>query len=225
MAASKMFAALVVTALSIYGANAGPCKPLTTTTVATSTTAAPTVTTTEPPSTTATSTAAPTTTAPVCHGNQIIINPSFEDNSSGAPWSGDVSIGHGDGHTGSAETTFQSFQGNGDATISQTLYNVQPGAYQLSFAFSVKSYSPWADTSGSFGCSYSVLINNQNVAGNGVNPESPFYPNWSTNSAVWITNGADQADFKIQISCGGEYNSLVIITDDVTLTRECQAAT
>ncbi|KAI5465416.1 hypothetical protein BGZ63DRAFT_103742 [Mariannaea sp. PMI_226] len=212
MAPPKIFAALAVAVLSICGANAGPCRPLTTTTVATSTTAAAT-----------TSTAAPTSTAPACSNDQILNDPSFEDNG-GSPWSISGSYGQGNAHTGLAEVVITGHGGGASGTIAQTLSHIEPGLYQLSFAYTVKNLTPSVGTDGGFSCTYQASIGGQLVLVDSADESGPWYSDWSIASGYWATAGVDNAVVEIDVQCGGEFDDIVLLTDDVKLTRQCETS-
>ncbi|KAI5464889.1 hypothetical protein BGZ63DRAFT_378924 [Mariannaea sp. PMI_226] len=211
MAPPKIFAALAVAALSICGANAGPCRPLTTTTVATSTTVAST-----------TSTAAPTSTAPSCSNEQIVVNPSFEDDA-GSPWavySG--SFDGADGHNSDTSAYFQTYSEGGGSVV-QTLPHVEPGTYQLSFFYTVKTWSPWFSGS-SFGCTWYGRVGGQVVASGSSDPGGAFYGSWDSSSGSWTTAGADNVNVQVDVSCNGEYDFIAVLADDITLTKQCASS-
>ncbi|KAI5462835.1 hypothetical protein BGZ63DRAFT_462213 [Mariannaea sp. PMI_226] len=205
MAPPKIFAALVVAALSICGASAGPCRPITTT-VATSTTATAT-----------TSTAAPTSTAPTCNSEQIVINPGFEDNE-GFPWTVTGSLDNF-GHNSDNAVRFET-NADGGGSVLQTLYNVKPGTYQLSFAYTVKGWSPYSSDAG-LNCNWDAYMGDQHVA-HANSWGEVFFPSWKTSGASWTTTGADHVDIQINGFCSGEYSYIAFLVDDITLTRQCE---
>ncbi|KAJ4256279.1 hypothetical protein NW762_009359 [Fusarium torreyae] len=170
-----------------------------------------------------------TTTAPVivvpppCTETQVIVNPGFNDNADATPWV------LGEGVTVSSQnprtdpyflaTTFTR-GGSESRSFSQTLRNVGPQNYKLEYYISMNTAIDGRD----FTCSATPSINGESleqspsVGDNGPYGFRQSVAYWSTPSAI---ENVDETELVITVTCTGDYDTVIITVDDVTLTRQC----
>ncbi|KAG5655294.1 hypothetical protein KAF25_010446 [Fusarium avenaceum] len=224
-------------AVAILGAEAGPCRPITTavtslpetsSAVASETTVtsldatttissgATTVTTLVEITSTTTAESTTTTQEPACVETQLLVNPSFDDSaSSKAPWVGDGWLIQNDPHSGPDALANVFYGGRGTANVKQTLSNLR-GNYMFSFHYRVASASSGAD----YTCGYSVKVGDVSTSDLALNYDVGGWKSANQNLAIGAENVAE-ADVELSISCDGEYAQIAVNMDDITLTQIC----
>ncbi|CAG7564500.1 unnamed protein product [Fusarium equiseti] len=241
------FLTVAAVAVGFLGAEASPCRPTTVTsltdasstvlsdattvTSATSlaettsvgvsetaiTTSAETTLETLPETTSTTLATTTSVQAPVCVPTQVIINPGFDDSTSDdfAPWSSNGYLGQDHSVSGPNSLAFWFYNGMGEGSLSQSLDNLN-GEYMFSYRWAVFSAT---NLMAGFSCTITPYI------GSSVLQASDPYEmtGWTPDSQRWSTGGntVSDAELTIKITCSGEYDSLTINLEDVTLTRLC----
>ncbi|KAH7173267.1 uncharacterized protein B0J16DRAFT_188410 [Fusarium flagelliforme] len=242
----RSFLTVAAVAVGFLGAEAGPCRPTAvtsltdasstvlsdattvasatslpeTTSVAVSeiaiTTSAETTMETLPETTSTTLATTTSVQAPVCVQTQVIINPGFDDSTSDdfAPWSSNGYLGQDHSVSGPNSLAFWFYNGMGEGYLSQSLDNLN-GEYMFSYRWAVFS----VENMNGFSCEITPYIGGSVLQGS--------YPyeltGWTPDSQRWSTGGntVSDAELTIKIACSGEYDSLTINLEDVTLTRLC----
>ncbi|KAL4731546.1 hypothetical protein ACLX1H_000517 [Fusarium chlamydosporum] len=233
---SRSILAVVVVAISFLGAEAGPCRPPsvtslseneTTSTIlaeATSTILAETTSTAVDETTstvlneaTSTTLAASTTTsqAPSCVETQILKNPGFDDDSDTTSWQGNGRLTTTGAYSAPNARSFQFFNGGGSGSFTQTLSRGLVGSYELSYRYAIPSGE---SIEAGFSCSIQFRIGNDDYPA--ISPDQLI--GW-TESSGYIWNSATDTSglpfVAFNIECSGEYDSLTLNFDDITLTR------
>ncbi|KAM5345051.1 hypothetical protein ACJ41O_010913 [Fusarium nematophilum] len=229
MARFTLFA-VAAAAFGALGANAGLCRPSTTTAVAessttavaeSSTTLAATSTTALAESSTTILAASTTTTeGPSCIESQVVVNPGFEDDANGAPWSG-AGLTTENPRTGSYNVHYGFNSGGGQSkTLTQTLHNLE-GNFDLQYYYSLARARPYSGVELGFFCTIVATVGGREVSRVDVEGGG-----WSSSSRVWANPSpggvVDEAELKFVISCIGDFEEIVVAIDDITFTRACR---
>ncbi|SPJ74246.1 uncharacterized protein FTOL_03976 [Fusarium torulosum] len=184
----------------------------------------PTITT-ETATTLATTTAAATTTSvelpPVCEPEQILVNPSFDDNVNASPWT------LGDGVTVSQVNPrsnpnflYNTFNQDGSTTttFSQTLPPLGNFPYQLDYYLNLQTAINGRD----FSCSAVPSINGQELDPSEVLTENGPYGFRLSTQRFTGDGSTGDATLSITVSCVGDFGVIIIGIDDFSLQRICR---
>ncbi|KAF5019236.1 hypothetical protein F66182_8777 [Fusarium sp. NRRL 66182] len=163
---------------------------------------------------------------PPCTPAQIITNPGFDSNEDASPWVLDVNAAVSLQNPRSAPhfilSTFNR-GGTTTSTISQTLRNVGPQRYVLDYYINMQT----AINGRGFTCRATPSINGQELTSSQLLSENgPF--GFRRSAVFWNTPSATETLAEtllvITVECTGDFDTVVIGLDDVTLTRQCAAA-
>lgn len=79
------------------------------------------------------------------------------------------------------------------------------------------------DTDGGFSCSIVPSIGGQTLQEGGVDNLGPFFPTFYVSAASWYNRDSSitQAEFKIAVTCNGDFSQVILSMDDVSFIREC----
>ncbi|RBR25592.1 uncharacterized protein FIESC28_01555 [Fusarium coffeatum] len=167
--------------------------------------------------------AEPTTTTaavqpPVCVETQVLVNPSFDDNSNASPWI------LGDGVTVSQinPRSAPNFiyntvdQNRKTSTISQSFEGITGFTYRLEYYFNMQT----AINGRSFSCSVTPNINGRQLPSSEILTASgPYGFRYYQTYFDWESSGA--LTLAITVECSGSFNVIIIGLDDVALTKVC----
>ncbi|KAJ4003215.1 hypothetical protein NW752_011608 [Fusarium irregulare] len=175
---------------------------------------------------TSTTLAASTTTAEAeaCVETQIVINPGFDDNNDGHPW---TYYGYPRAYNGEV-TSSTSYSGpnslsvpfggaGGFKSITQTLRNVPEGEYKLSYRWRLTDVQ---DVGLSFECEIRPMIGSTQLPK--VHPNQPIDV-FVEEIHTWSTPEEDQVDLEFTVTCTGDFGTILMNLDDITLTKVCIA--
>ncbi|RGP67477.1 hypothetical protein FLONG3_8498 [Fusarium longipes] len=237
---SQSFLAVAAVAIGLLGAEASPCRPTTvaslsetsstvvslpeTTTLTslaeTTLTTVDVTTSTVLEETTSTTVAASTTTteAPGCVETQILQNPGFDNGIGASPWQTESDVDANDVFSGTRALSFRFNNGGGSGSLAQNLPTLD-GDYELSYRWKVVHGT---NVGGGFSCSIEPKIGDSTLFG-----AYPYdFDGWNLDTQTWSSGGdaVTGASLSFSVTCSGEYDSLIINLDDVTLTRVCGEA-
>ncbi|KAJ4246848.1 hypothetical protein NW762_013400 [Fusarium torreyae] len=169
-----------------------------------------TTTTTQPESTTTTATAG-------CVESQLLVNPGFDDSSSGiSPWISNAALTQNQPQSGTNALSAVFNNGQPDYYIKQTLQSLN-GKYQFSYYYRVVSISPGAD----YVCNIQLSAGSAGAYGEMYDSVG----GWRTGS-VTLDIGDDtlaQADVRLGVICFGEFTRIEVNIDTLAFTRICSA--
>jgi len=166
-----------------------------------------------------------TSEAPDCDTTQIVVNPSFDDDD-GAPWTGISNLrSTQDPHSGSHNLRLRFTSGGIESyTFSQSLTDLT-GPYRLSYYYRVAGLSTWSGSAG-FACQLVPSVGTRRFNGESPYDGGPY--SWTEATEVWTPTSpsghVNQATVSFAVSCGGEFDELIIAIDDVTFTEiKCES--
>ncbi|KAF4343781.1 hypothetical protein FBEOM_2283 [Fusarium beomiforme] len=177
------------------------------TTVATAT---DTTTTTEAESTT-------TSAAPGCIETELLVNPGFDDSPNTiTPWTSPALLVKQNTQSGPNALAFVYRNGGGyDFSVKQTLSNLD-GYYKFSYYYRVVSASLFAD----YTCGLTINIGDTTI----IADMDYSVGGWKLGSQNWNSQGeVAQADVKLTINCGGEFDQVQVNVDSFSFTQVCDA--
>ncbi|KAF5637795.1 hypothetical protein F52700_4497 [Fusarium sp. NRRL 52700] len=196
----------VITAF-LTGAEAGLCRPSTTAVTS---------------ATVTTTTLAATTTAavPGCVETQLLVNPGFDDSTTGyAPWTGNAFLITQGAQAGpqALAILFNNGQSNARGSMKQTLTNLY-GDYEFSYYYQVAVARSLPGSS----CDVQVKIGGDTHVPDNIDL---VVGDWKSGSVSWSTGGETvrQADVELAIICRGDYDRIQINLDSFAFTRLCSA--
>ncbi|KAF5687087.1 hypothetical protein FCIRC_2475 [Fusarium circinatum] len=196
---------VAVIAAFLAGAEAGLCRPSTTAVTSAAVT-------------TTTLAATTTTAVPGCVETQLLVNPGFDDSTTGITlWTGTVFIitqGPQAGNQALANI-WNNGQSNNRGYMKQTLTNLH-GDYEFSYYYqvAVTRIGP------SSRCSLQVKIGDDTTVPLNVDL---IVGDWESGSVSWSSAGETvaQADVELSITCTGDYDRIQINLDSFAFTRVC----
>ncbi|KAK2668601.1 hypothetical protein RAB80_015981 [Fusarium oxysporum f. sp. vasinfectum] len=175
-----------------------------------------TTTTTEqsPEQSTTTTTAGPVGPGP-CLEEQVLYNPSFDDNNNAWPW--DLNSGV---QVSSLNPRSPSYCLDRATTFSQALPALGDYEYELVYYITMQN----SEVNGlDFSCYANAFVNGKRMRESGSFDQSgPF--TYQRVSEVFTPQNSDEAgELRFEIQCDGEFEYADMAVDDVSLTRRCSA--
>ncbi|CAG7560575.1 unnamed protein product [Fusarium equiseti] len=169
----------------------------------------------ETPTTLAASTT--TTKAETCIETQVVINPGFDNSDDGFIWTHNGEVKQGWFNPSRPNNLELMLYANAQESVfSQTLRNIKAGEYKLSYRWRLS----WAEGGwDGLGCRIKPQVGNTylNSALASV-PRDTFDYATETWSAVQDFN---EVNLAFEVACNGEYESITLHFDDITLTSVC----
>ncbi|XEV05039.1 hypothetical protein FSHL1_010326 [Fusarium sambucinum] len=199
----------------------GALEPTTIETTAADTTNVDETTTTEAVVETSAAAVEPTTTAagPVCVPTQILENTGFDDNNDGSPWILDEGSTISQVNPRSAPNFVYATmsQTRTFTSIIQNLPALGDFTYHLQYSFNLQT----AINGRGFSCQVYPSVNQQRLDASPILTDSGPY-GFRAGSNVFVPQTQDSPVLlSLAVQCLGNYNTIIIGLDDVTLTRTC----
>ncbi|CVL04110.1 uncharacterized protein FMAN_14796 [Fusarium mangiferae] len=172
-------------------------------------------------STTTTTTAGPVGPGP-CLEEQVLYNPSFDDNNNAWPW--DLSSGVQVSSLGPRSPSYCLYNtptsDNRVTTFSQALPALGDYEYELVYYLSLKS----AQVNGlDFSCYANAFVNGKRMRDSGSFDQSSPSTYQRVGEVFTPQNSDDAGELRFEIQCDGEFEYADLAVDDVSLTRRCNA--
>ncbi|KAI1055283.1 hypothetical protein LB505_009471 [Fusarium chuoi] len=174
-----------------------------------------------PEQSTTTTTAGPVGPGP-CLEEQVLYNPSFDDNNNGWPW--DLSSGVQVSSLGPRSPSYCLYNtptsDNRVTTFSQALPALGDYEYELVYYLSLKS----AEVNGlDFSCYANAFVNGKRMRDSGsFDQNSPS--TYQQVGEVFTPQNSDAVGvLRFEIQCDGEFEYADLAVDDISLTRRCSA--
>ncbi|KLP01316.1 hypothetical protein CEK26_003221 [Fusarium fujikuroi] len=170
---------------------------------------------------TTTTTAGPVGPGP-CLEEQVLYNPSFDDNNNGWPWDLDSGV-----QVSSLSPRSPSYclyntptSDNRVTTFSQALPALGDYEYELVYYLSLKS----AQVNGlDFSCYANAFVNGKRMRDSGSFDQSSPSTYQRVGEVFTPQNSDDAGELRFEIQCDGEFEYADLAVDDVSLTRRCNA--
>ncbi|KAF5690606.1 hypothetical protein FGLOB1_14645 [Fusarium globosum] len=170
---------------------------------------------------TTTTTAGPVGPGP-CLEEQVLYNPSFDDNNNGWPW--DLNSGVQVSSLSPRSPSYCLYNtptsGNRVTTFSQALPALGDYEYELVYYLSLKS----AQVNGlDFSCYANAFVNGKRMRDSGSFDQSSPSTYQRVGEVFTPQNSDDAGELRFEIQCDGEFEYADLAVDDVSLTRRCNA--
>ncbi|KAF5638926.1 hypothetical protein F25303_7532 [Fusarium sp. NRRL 25303] len=179
-------------------------------------------TTTEPSPEQSTTTTAGAVGPGPCLEEQVLYNPSFDDNNNGWPW--DLSSGVQVSSLSPRSPSYCLYNtptsDNRVTTFSQALPALGDYEYELVYYLSLKS----AQVNGlDFSCYANAFVNGKRMRDSGSFDQSSPSTYQQVGEVFTPQNSDDAGELRFEIQCDGEFEYADLAVDDVSLTRRCNA--
>ncbi|CAG7558249.1 unnamed protein product [Fusarium equiseti] len=170
-----------------------------------------------------TTSAEPTTTTavvqpPVCVETQVLVNPSFDENSNASPWAlgAGATVSQVNPHSDPNFIYNTVTQARKSSTISQTFDGVTGFTYRLEYYFNMQT----AINGRGFSCVVTPSINDRQLPRSVTLTDSgPYGFRYYQTYFDLESNGPTTLAFTVE--CSGSFNTIIIGLDDVALTKVC----
>ncbi|KAH7194546.1 hypothetical protein DER44DRAFT_831961 [Fusarium oxysporum] len=165
----------------------------------------------------------PTTTTAAgpgpCVETQILVNPSFDDNNDGSPWVLGAGVAVSQINPRSAPNFLYNTinQGRTRTTFSQSLPALGPYLYRLDYYFKLQT----AIQGRGFSCQLTPSINGQTLQSSATLTDSGPYDQRFSSQFFTAQDQGSPATLSVSVQCQGSFNTIIIGTDDFSLTRTC----
>ncbi|KAF5640916.1 uncharacterized protein FTJAE_4341 [Fusarium tjaetaba] len=191
-----------------------------TTTAGSITTFLATTTTEETPEQSTTTTAGPIGPGP-CIEEQVLYNPSFDDNSDAWPWDLDSDVTVDTVQPRSPSNLLLSYvtSDSPSTMFSQALPALGDYEYELVYYIAMGNY---AVNNYDFHCYATTFVNGKKIGdSSNFDGNGPFA--WQRVSEVLTPQSCDAGELRFEIQCEGGFRYVYMRVDDVSLTRRCGA--
>ncbi|TVY74955.1 Succinyl-CoA:3-ketoacid coenzyme A transferase 1 [Fusarium oxysporum f. sp. cubense] len=154
-----------------------------------------------------------------CVETQILVNPSFDDNNDGSPWvfSAGVTLSQIDPRSAPNFLYNTINQGRTRTTFSQSLPALGPYLYRLDYYFKLQT----AIQGRGFSCQLTPSINGQTFQSSATLTDSGPYDQRFSSQFFTAQDQGSPATLSVSVQCQGSFNTIIIGTDDFSLTRTC----
>ncbi|KAH7251278.1 hypothetical protein BKA59DRAFT_452522 [Fusarium tricinctum] len=157
---------------------------------------------------------------PVCESTQILVNPSFDDNSDASPWTLGAGVTVSQVNPRSKPNFLYNTMSSGrtSTTFSQTLPPLGSLWYQLDYYFNMQT----ALNGQGFSCSAVPSINGQELSRSEALTDNGPYGFQLSTQRFTGDGSTENSILSITVSCTGSYNTIIIAVDDVSFKRVCE---